>query len=330
MSFAIKQLMSRGYFAPAGDDGADGGGGSADEPDRGDNLPGDSMGDDRGDELETPAEVPPEEKDESLETPEEEAERVAAEAAAKAADDAKARIRIPKARFDEAQNKAKAREAALLAQIEKLQAVVAPPAPAADPNDVMNNMRVQIDELQEQYEDLLLDGKKEEARAARRQIEEWREQMLGYQSDVKADAARRATMTEMGYNSQLDVIEASYPMLNPEHESFDQAKTDEVAALMSAFLKSGQDRVQALQRAVHYALGTKPAAPPPATNQRAVDARRKAAEANGKQPPSSSGIGTDSNKLGGKGGDIDVMRLGQQAFATLDDETKARMRGDVL
>ena len=55
------------------------------------------------------------------------------------------------------------------------------------------------------------------------------------------------------------------------------------------------------------------------------------AEANKKQPPDGKNVGLDSDKAGGgKGGDVDVLRLSQDKFAKLDEETKAKLRGDVI
>ena len=122
MPFAIQQLISRGYWAPAGDDGAAAGGGDAPAVDRGDEfksplddagkggdkLDPDDAGKGKGDGAG--------QDDEGEETPEEKAERERLEAE----EEKKKRIRIPKSRFDEALGKAKQREQALLDEIEKL------------------------------------------------------------------------------------------------------------------------------------------------------------------------------------------------------------------
>jgi hypothetical protein len=266
--------------------------------------------------------------DEGAETPEEKAERERLEAEA----EAKRRIRIPKARFDEAQAKARQREQALLEEIEKLKGG----QQASVTQQAVSEAKAKINELQDKYEDLILDGKKEEARKVRIQLDGMREELSEYQTSVKADAARRAAIDDLSYNAQLASYESKYPALNPDHDSFDAAKTDEVAALMTAFVKSGDNRAAALARAVKYALGDAPA---PAANdeaqrlaaQRAEAARKKAAEANSKQPASLSKVGLDSDKAGGAPGaavGIDVMRLSQEKFAKLDEETKAKLRGD--
>jgi len=267
--------------------------------------------------------------DEGVETPEEKAERERLEAEA----EAKKRIRIPKARFDEAQAKARAREQALLEEIEKLKGG----QQASVTQQAVNEAKAKIDELQDKYEDLILDGKKDDARKVRKQIDAMREELLEFTTSVKSDAARRAAIDDLSYNAQLASYESKYPALNPDNEAFDSAKTDEVASLMSAFTKSGDNRSVALAKAVKYVLG-EPAAPARTdeaaalAQRRAEEARRKAAEANSKQPSSLAKVGLDSDKAGGAPGTsgIDIMRLSQDKFAKLDEETKARLRGDEM
>ena len=334
MPFAIRQLISRGYWAPAGDDGAAAGGGTA--VDRGDDFksPLDDAG--KGDKLDGEDDKPENKGDktdldkEGEETEEEKAERERLEAE----EEKKKRIRIPKARFDEALGKAKQREQALLDEIEKLKGGQHASATAK----AVRDMRDEIDKLQDKYEDLILDGRKDEARKVRRHVEALRDELSEYQTNTKSEAARRAAIDEMSYNAQLAGYEAKYPALNPEHEDFDEDKTDEVAVLLDAFVKSGQKRADALAKAVKYVLGAPPAAgkggddkAKELADQRAVEARKKAAEANKRQPPSGKNVGLDSDKAGGgKGGDVDVLRLSQDKFAKLDEETKAKLRGDEI
>lgn len=293
---------------------------------------------DRGDEVKSPLDTAGkgdaddaakgDKLDEGDETPEEKAEREKQEA-----EEAKKRnIRIPKSRFDEAQAKARQREQALLEEIEKLKGG----QQASATQKAVSDMRAKIEELQDKYEDLILDGKKDEARKIRKQVDAMRENLVEYQTSVKSDAARKAAVDELSYNAQLAGLEAKYPALNPEHEDFDEDRTNEVATLLNAFVKSGVKRADALSKAVKYVLGNPPEqkvsdAGKVLAEQRAKTAREKAAEADKKQPPNSAKVGLDSDKAG-KGGEqgIDVMRLSQDKFSKLDEETKAKLRGDEL
>ena len=309
----------------------------ADETDKIDGVAGagDDIPMDRGDEVKSPLDgagkedvVKGDKLDEGDETPEEKAEREKQEA-----EEAKKRnIRIPKSRFDEAQAKARAREQALLEEIEKLKGG----QQASATQKAVSDMKSKIEELQDKYEDLILDGKKDEARKVRKQVDAMREELVEYQTSVKSDAARKAAVDELSYNAQLAGFEAKYPALNPEHEDFDEDRTNEVATLLNAFVKSGTKRSEALAKAVRYVLGAPPEqkvsdAAKALAEERAKKARERAAEADKKQPPSSAKVGLDSDKAG-KGGEqgIDVMRMSQDKFSKLDEETKARLRGDEL
>ena len=309
----------------------------ADETDKIDGVAGagDGIPMDRGDEVKSPLDgagkedvVKGDKLDEGDETPEEKAEREMQEA-----EEAKKRnIRIPKSRFDEAQAKARAREQTLLEEIERLKGG----QQASATQKAVSDMRSKIEELQDKYEDLILDGKKDEARKIRKQVDAMREELVEYQTSVKSDAARKAAVDELSYNAQLAGFEAKYPALNPEHEDFDEDRTNEVATLLNAFVKSGTKRSEALAKAVRYVLGAPPEqkvsdAAKALAEERAKKAREKAAEADKKQPPSSAKVGLDSDKAG-KGGEqgIDVMRMSQDKFSKLDEETKARLRGDEL
>lgn len=285
---------------------------------------------DRGDEAKSPLDDAGkgDKLDEGDETSEEKAEREKQEA-----EEAKKRnIRIPKSRFDEAQAKARAREQSLLEEIEKLKGG----QQASVTQKAISDMKSKIEELQDKYEDLILDGKKDEARKIRKQVDTMREGLVEYQTSVKSDAARKAAVDELSYNAQLAGFEAKYPALNPDHEDFDEDRTNEVATLLNAFVNSGTKRADALAKAVKYVLGAPPEqkasdAGKVLAEQRAKAAREKAAEADKKQPPNSAKIGLDSDKAG-KGGEqgIDVMRLSQDKFSKLDEETKAKLRGDEL
>ena len=308
----------------------------ADETDKIDGVAGagDDIPMDRGDEVKSPLDgagkedvVKGDKLDEGDETPEEKAERERQEA-----EEAKKRnIRIPKSRFDEAQAKARAREQALLEEIEKLKGG----QQATSTQKAVADTKAKIEELQDKYEDLILDGKKDDARKIRKQIDVMREQLVDYQTSIKSDGARRAAIEELTYNAQLASFESQYPQLNPEHDDFDDEQTNEVASLLETFVKAGERRDKALAKAVKYVLGAPPAqktsdAAKLLAEERAKKAREKAAEADKKQPPSTGKTGLDSDKAGGGGGGqgIDVMRLSQDKFAKLEEDTLAKLRGD--
>ena len=259
-----------------------------------------------------------------LETPEEKEERERLEAKA----EREKNIRIPKARFDEAMNKAKVREEQLLGQIQALQAK----QPQQPVEDVTAKVQAEIDAMQEQYEDALLDGQKATAKELRAKINARQNQLFEHKTAVRAEATRQETIEELQYNATLANIESTHPELNPESAVFNPSLTDEISTLMQALINSGTPRVQALAKATKYVIPTsRPAgtpAPAATTDARAAAARAKAADAARRQPSPISGIGQDADKVGVLAGKTDVTRMTDKQFAKLSKEELSKLRGD--
>lgn len=298
------------------DDAANGDEGKgADKPSAKDDKPEEKEGGEEGEE-------------EGEETEEERAEREAAEAEAEKAK----RIRVPKHRLDEVVAKSRQREEQLLRQIEALSRQQQDKDP---PKDVLAEMRTQIGELQDKYEAHVFAGEKDEAKAVRTQLEEAREKYSDARIAATSEATRLQTIDSLKYDAALAKAEADYPVLNPDNaDTYDDAKANEVAALMSMFAQNGFTRQASLEKAVRYVMG-----PPQAREvdtaadtvrlRREQEARKKAAEAQRRQPPSDAGAGTDNDKAGGQRQQgIDIMKLSQEKFAELDEEALARARGD--
>jgi hypothetical protein len=268
-----------------------------------------------------------------------------AAAAAKTAEEEtaakKARARIPLSRHEEvlrtAREKAEKREAALQEQIRALQAG----RTEHQQRNVLKEMTDKIDELQDKYEDLVLDGKRDEARAVRKEVNALQEQVTEYRTATVSAQTRAAALETLKFEAALASAESDYPQINPDNaDAYDEDITNEVAELTDTMVKAKKmPRHEAFARAVRYVLGPpkKPdehaadaKAAADLAAKRASDARKKAAEAAGRQPADGAKAGKDNDKGGAQGGDVDVMRMSQAKFAELDEETKSRMRGDVV
>lgn len=240
---------------------------------------------------------------------------------------------IPRERFDAAQQKARAREEALQAKISDLEKQTAAQRMSAD----VRKLTEAIDDLQDKYEDAVLDGKKPEAKAIRLELAKLQDVMIEVKTQVSSEAAKRETIQELKYDAALAKAEVDHPELNPDSDQYDPALTDEVGVLLESFVLRGFTRDVALGKAVRYVVGA-PAKRDPdnvdarkVASDRAEEARKKAAVAVKKQPPSIDRAGIDSDQGGSKEGkDIDIMRISQDRFAKIDDETLSRLRGDTL
>lgn len=272
-------------------------------------------------------------EEEGEETDEEKAEREAKEAEEKR----KKNIRIPKARFDEALEKARQREEALQRKIDALEKQSTTKKDQAE----LKSLREEVSSLADKYEDLLVEGKKEEAREVRRSMEAKRDELYERTTAAKSESAKRSAIEELKYDSALARHESLHPELNPDSDAFDETTVTEVSELLEAFVARGFTRHAALDRAVKYVLGEpkKEEAKDDKSEERDVlrakrekEARKKAAEAAAKQPAATDGVGKDSDK-GGKADDpegIDVLKLSQKKFQELTEEQLSRLRGDSL
>ena len=279
--------------------------------------------------------------EEEEETEEEKAERLAAEAAEKEAAEKKTRARIPLTRHEEvlraARDKAEKREAALQEQIRTLQAG----RTETQQRNVLKEMTDKVEELQDKYEDLVLDGKREEARAVRKEVSALQEKITDYRTATVSVQTRNAAIDSLKFEAALAAAESDYPQINPDNaDAYDEDLTNEVAELTDTMVKAKKmSRHEAFAKAVRYVLGPpkklddhakEAAAAAELTAKRATDARKKAAEAAGRQPADGSKAGKDNDKGGAKDGEVDIMRLSQPKFAELDEETKSRLRGDTV
>ena len=174
----------------------------------------------------------------------------------------------------------------------------------------------------------MIDGDREGARKFRAQIVQLEQQLLEHTVSERSNQARHATKEDLRFEKALAEIEGAYPKLNPDAEEFDPELTDEVSQVMDGLIRSGVDRVTAMQRAVKYVAG------PGKTDDAASSLRdRRREEAVGKnlaaaerQPAALVGADHDTT---GKGTD-DVKRMSDKAFNALSEEEMARLRGDIL
>jgi hypothetical protein len=245
------------------------------------------------------------------------------------------RIRIPKERFDEAMSKARAREEALNQRIAELEQARQSNQKKVETSEI----QTKIGDLQDKYEGLLVDGDREGAKKVRIELDKLRDALIEERTNTKTDAARRAAIEELKYDSALANLESRYPDINPDSDNFNEEKTEEVGMLLEAFVARGFTRTAALQKAVKYVLGEPKAEKSKAGEEeaeairerRATEARKKAADASKKQAPSTTKVGLDSDKAGAQNSaGVDILRISQEKFAELDEQTLAMLRGDDL
>jgi hypothetical protein len=238
-------------------------------------------------------------------------------------------IMIPKARFDEAQKKARQREADLqerLAKVEKSHAV------KTSDTDI-TAMEAEIEKLADKYEDHLMDGELEKARVIRRDMTTRNRRLTEMRLVQQSQQTGNAAVEQIRYEAKLANLESRYPAINPDSADYNEAVIAEVAELKAAFEARGLVSTAALEKAVHYALRDDTATtedPDIKRSQLAHKQRKKNADAVRKSPPDISKAGRDSDK-GGKGDGLpDVSKMSHAQFDKLSETELAKLRGDLL
>lgn len=233
-------------------------------------------------------------------------------------------ITIPKSRFDAAQAKHRAREKELLEQLEAFKSSQKKEQEQED----ISTKQVELDTLRDSYEEALIDGDRDEARKIRAQIVKMEQELINHTVTERSNQAREATKEDLRFDKALNEIESNFPHLNPDSDEFDADATTEVAQLMEGLMRSGVDRVTALQRAVKYVAGEPKAADTASAlrDKRREEAIDKSKSAAAKQPADL--IGDDHDAAGKVA--ADVKRMSDKAFNSLSEEEMARLRGDIL
>jgi len=242
--------------------------------------------------------------------------------------------RIPKSRLDKVLNELKeARE-----QLAKHNETKRQETQDAD----LRAAQGRLTELEKQLTKQIADGDTEKASQTMAAIRELSEAISDYKADMKAQQATALAVEQVRESMVIDRIEEAYPELNPRHEEYDEAKVTKVLKIRKGLMATGDSASAAMQEAVKLVMGD------PRTSKerlatevtprvdkdkiaadRTAEAKKRNAEAAGKQPPSTARVGMDSDKLGGGAlSAADVMKMSQDEFAKLDEKTLAKLRGD--
>ena len=214
----------------------------------------------------------------------------------------KKRIRVPKARLDEESAKRRKAEeeleklrAQLVAQTRAQEEAAVPKGPS------MGELEKELEDLEEKYEDAVINGEKDTARKLRGQIANTRDTIIESRVTAKAEAARSAALEQVQFDNFLERTLAAYPELDRGSENYDSTSEADVMDIAEAFLAKGQSRVEAIGKAVKLVLGAKkvaetesePKTEKKTLSRKVVDTEKQAAV---KQPPSLKPVGDSGDK----------------------------------
>lgn len=212
-------------------------------------------------------------------------------------------------------------------------------------NEALTKAESELLKLEERHSKEVVDGDVAAANKTSAEIRKLDKAIAAQQVALATDAAEARAYERARYDSVVERIEAAYPMLNPDlPNEYDKKIVASVTRMAKAFQMEGMPPGKALQEAVKDIIGDpenrKQTAAvdvtPKVTEAEVAAAARKEAstkkalDANKKQPSATSKAGQNSDALGGGLGNVDVMKLDQDAFAKLDEDELSRMRGDTL
>lgn len=250
--------------------------------------------------------------------------------------------RIPLSRHKEVLAKERERREALEQELAKYRQG----QQVADVNAEISKAEDKLLTMEREYNKLLADGEIDKATAKMTEIRRLERSINEQQAQFREAAAEARAVEKVRYDLTVERLEEAYPQLNPQAEEFDREAVAEVLDLKEAYEAKGYPPSKALQKAVKYVLKAETNAERRATEVEArVDkddvakavrderrklATEKAVKAAKATPSSLSKAGANSDTAGGTVSAKDVMKMSQDEFAKIDEDTLARMRGDVV
>lgn len=232
--------------------------------------------------------------------------------------------RIPKSRFDEVNEKYKAARA----ELEELKNRNQAETEAAEG-------QYDFDAKEQEYLEMVLDGKTADAAALRREIRAAERAQIQAEIDARSQNSVRSSNIQQGLQEMSDAYAEAYPAFDPNSDTYDADAIDEVKALYAGYYSQSGNTLVSFQKAVEAVIkmrdwqevtdedGEVDDAPVAKPSPKQVAAKVAMAK---KQPPSLAEKGTGASAL-----DIpDLGKLSEREFDALPDSTKARLRGDFV
>lgn len=285
----------------------------------------------------------PAEEAEKPELTEAEKEEVAAVVEEKPAEEAKAETEepsrdpetgkfIPKTRFDELRRKKDTRIAALEAREKELLDRV---NFLAGPTNIQEAEK-SLEAKTEEYQNLLADGKLEEAARVFKDISKLNRDIAKLELQPAIRELSSAPVRAQSIADVIDFYTAEFPEFRAGAQEYSQDLVNEVAELQAGFEAQNYSPATALSKAADLVVranqlmpATERSAPPAKADkagERKAGAVKAAVDASARQPPNLKAVGTDSDKMGAA--NVDVNALSFEEFSKLPESTIRRLRGD--
>lgn len=216
------------------------------------------------------------------------------------------------------------------------------PEPKADPIKVLNE---ELDTLYTQVEEARAEGKSTEAAKLQRQIDQKNGEILKIESAKIAARTSSQAQLDAQYDAMVDVLEATYGVLNRESEDFDPATVRDLEELSSAFEARGMTGPAALRKAAKMIFREDPFVPgglkkaPEAKEPEKPEPKKPEKKPEPKKPDVKARLETDKKQppdvadRGVNRGDdvrINAGEISDEDFEKLPLSKKKELRGDFV
>jgi hypothetical protein len=243
---------------------------------------------------------------------------------------------IPKTRFDEQLGKERAGREAAERRAAELEASI---------GKVQRNLDVEkavadVAALRKAERAALLDGNEDKAAELSSQADNLNRQIAIAESGHLTGQAKDQALEDIRMEMTVERMEEKYPQLVAGSEDYDQELVDDILDKQDGLIR--RERLspsKALARAVEYIMDrTKPAASDEkvglgaakTSEDRKAAAVAKNLDAAARQPGKTSAAGLDSDKAGKTTDVPNAKDMSAEAYNALPEETRARMRGDII
>lgn len=224
---------------------------------------------------------------------------------------------IPRARFNEVNDRAKAAERRAQELEARLNATIPP-------------TEYDFESKEREYMDAVLEGDHQKALGIRRDIRAAEMDLARTVAAAQATQAKEATKAELEFEQTVAGIEAEYPAFSQTSEAYNQELVDEALELHAGFVSRGYSPAAAMRKAVTYVAKvngltgkSEAPAPAPAAPKRGPSTVKSKLDLAASQPPVQSGV---------SGGEVepDYNNLSDEEWNALPKATIARLRGDAM
>lgn len=227
---------------------------------------------------------------------------------------------VPKSRLDEVL----AANRKLKAELQTKNAAV-----KTEPKDDKDKPKeFDFDSAEDRYQDAVLEGDKEKARAIRAEIRAAEQAQVEERVAAKYGATNQRDRTNEALLKATADIEREFPILNSEADDYNEEIANEMIDLYTGLVASGKDPLDAIAKALEVTVKMHDLVGDEKVVDKTTPAKdlKKKLDASRQQPPAAKRSETPKKQVDPDA--IDVTALSDDEWDALPEAVKAKLRGD--